>query len=526
MPEIAIAQIIQRPLTIPPDASVQEAIAQLHHADTECVLVVEPARSKLIGLFTERDLVRLIGLGTDLASPIHTVMRTPVVTINTTQLQDVSTVLSVFDQYSMRYLPIVNKQGQSVGLLSQSRLVSLLNQNLSDRNQTENDLKESEERWQLAIKGSNDGIFDVDLRTGKTFHSPRWSQILGYEADEISDHNDEWSSRIHPDDIEGVMAADQAHLNRQTPYFMHEYRMRCKDGSYKWVLGRAQALWNEQGKAVRLVGSHSDISDRKQAENDLKESEERWQLAIKGSNDGIWDHNLQTNQHYLSPRCMELLGYDYDEIDTFDKWVQRVHPDDVDRLQTTFQAHVAHQLPSYGCEYRVQCKDGNYKWLLARGQALWDEQGNPVRAVGSITDISDRKQVEAALADRERYLAALVEIQRELLASPQGHPRYTEILRELGQASGTSRVYLFENHRDPSIELLMTQRAEWRAAGVDAVVDSSPFPDLIYEDFFPSWWLFWLQETLSMASWQTFQSLNEGFYNPKASWQCCFYHLR
>jgi PAS domain S-box-containing protein len=132
-------------------------------------------------------------------------------------------------------------------------------------------------------------------------------------------------------------------------------------------------------------------------EEALRQSEERWQLALIGSNDGIWDHNLVTNENFLSARCMEILGYNFDEINSFEKWLSYTHPDDAPLLGKTFNKHLAKQIPYYSCEYRMLCKDGNYKWLLVRGQALWDETGKPVRAVGSISDISERKQFEEEL---------------------------------------------------------------------------------------------------------------------------------
>ncbi|MBW4693398.1 MAG: PAS domain S-box protein [Lyngbya sp. HA4199-MV5] len=161
--------------------------------------------------------------------------------------------------------------------------------------------------------------------------------------------------------------------------------------------------WQRRTRDIRLG-----TNELKQTEETLRQSEERWQLAIAGSNDGIWDHNLQTNEHYLSPRCLEILGYEFNDIDTFDKWLLQIHPDDVARVQATFQAHVEHRLPKYACEYRMRCRDGSSKWLLARGQVLWDEQGTPLRAVGSLTDISDRKRTEEALRQSEAKNRAML----------------------------------------------------------------------------------------------------------------------
>ncbi|MGB3491375.1 MAG: PAS domain S-box protein [Elainellaceae cyanobacterium] len=149
---------------------------------------------------------------------------------------------------------------------------------------------------------------------------------------------------------------------------------------------------------------------------ELRESEERWALAIEGTYDGIWDQNLVTGDHFLSPRCLEIAGYDYGDIDSFDKWISFVHPDDQPRLQTTFQAYLNREIPVYALEYRLRCSDGHYKWILAKGKALWDNEGNPIRAVGSITDIGDRKQSEELLRQSEARYRAMVENQTELIS--------------------------------------------------------------------------------------------------------------
>ena len=141
----------------------------------------------------------------------------------------------------------------------------------------------------------------------------------------------------------------------------------------------------------------------------LRASEERWQLVCAGNNDGIWDHNLQTNCPVVSDRCLEILERRREEFTEFSQYLSWIHPDDVERMQSTWQQHLQRETSHYGCEYRILCPDGRYKWVLARGQAIWDESGNPVRAVGSLTDISDRKQTETAFAQSEERLSVAIE---------------------------------------------------------------------------------------------------------------------
>jgi PAS domain S-box-containing protein len=142
----------------------------------------------------------------------------------------------------------------------------------------------------------------------------------------------------------------------------------------------------------------AEIIERQLAEEALRESEQRWNLALQGNNDGIWDSNITTNQTFRSPRFMEIMGYEADALGSSnEEWVTRIHPDDLDRVIAAKRDYLSQEVPYYAVEYRLLCKDGNYKWILSRGQAQWDEAGNPVRMVGSISDITERKQAEIVL---------------------------------------------------------------------------------------------------------------------------------
>ncbi|CCQ68891.1 two-component hybrid sensor and regulator [Crocosphaera watsonii WH 0402] len=133
-------------------------------------------------------------------------------------------------------------------------------------------------------------------------------------------------------------------------------------------------------------------------QENLRESEERWQLVLKGTNEGIWDWNLKTDEMFFSPRWKEMLGYSEQELPNhIDTWKQLLHPQDRERVMKILGDHFAKKTDHYSAEFRLKCQDGNYKWILSRGQALWDEAGNPVRMAGSHTDISDRKNEQILL---------------------------------------------------------------------------------------------------------------------------------
>ncbi|GAB4464175.1 MAG: hypothetical protein OHK0037_17810 [Elainellaceae cyanobacterium] len=152
---------------------------------------------------------------------------------------------------------------------------------ITRRKQAELDLQDSETRWQTVVQSTSDGVFDADLITGKTFHSERWKTMLGHQPDEPSEAYEAWEQRIHPADEERVTSAYEAYCQGALPQFRVEYRLRCKDGSYRWVLDRAQLLRDEQGTPVRMIGTMTDIHHLKAAEEAQALQAERERLLSR-----------------------------------------------------------------------------------------------------------------------------------------------------------------------------------------------------------------------------------------------------
>lgn len=173
---------------------------------------------------------------------------------------------------------------------------------LSKRKSTEMALRESEERWKFAVEGPGDGVWDRDMETNHCVYSTRWKEILGFQPDEIGSRAEEWSHRVHPDDRPRTLAALQPHLDGETPFYANEHRLRCKDGSWKWVLGRGVVVRRDpRGRPLRLIGTLTDISERKAAEQareelqrQLHESQKREVVGILSSGMAHDFNNLLT----------------------------------------------------------------------------------------------------------------------------------------------------------------------------------------------------------------------------------------
>jgi PAS domain S-box-containing protein len=147
---------------------------------------------------------------------------------------------------------------------------------IRERHQVEQALQQSEERFDLAMHGSNDGLWDWNLVTNEVYFSPRWKAMLGHADHEIPHQLTEWTKRVHPADLEETMSEVMAYLEKKQPFYENTHRVQHKDGHYLWILDRGIAVWNTEGKPVRMVGTHTDLTALKQAEAALKQSEERF----------------------------------------------------------------------------------------------------------------------------------------------------------------------------------------------------------------------------------------------------------
>lgn len=273
-------------------------------------------------------------------------------------------------------------------------------------------LAESEERLKFALRGSNAGIWDWHLESGRTYYSPRWKSLLGYGEDELVAHAEEWLKRVHPDDLADVMARLKDHMAGKTEFFSSEHRLRRKDGTYLWVLERGWATRDENGVACRMVGALTDISRRKEVESALLRSEEKYRSVVDGVTQVIFRCDAWGRLLFLNPAWCEASGYPVDES-LAANLVAYVHADDKARVQVLLRHAVAGAGDeAQACELRLVRQDGAVRWfsLHVRG----GRDGEEMVVAGVLTDIDGQKATEAALTHSNRERNAI------LTLSPDG----------------------------------------------------------------------------------------------------------
>ena len=294
------------------------------------------------------------------------------------------------------------------------RAVQLIVRDVTEQKGAERALRESEERLALAVAGAREGVWDWNLETDAVVYSAQWKQMLGYSGGEIEPHISAWERLVHPDDTWRADQANDSVARGQRATYEAEFRLRHKDGHYVCVLSRGFPVRREPGgPVVRIVGTHFDLTEQKQAEAALRENEERLKLAFAGAQEGVWDWNLETGAVVYSSRWKEMLGYADDEIEPhIGAWERLLHPDDVEPAHRLNES-VKRGASTYEGEFRLRHKDGQYVHVLSRGYPVRHEPGGAVvRIVGTHFDLTERKRAEAERA-RTEFLTRLVFAQED-----------------------------------------------------------------------------------------------------------------
>lgn len=277
-----------------------------------------------------------------------------------------------------------------------------------EREWKEQALRISEERYARALRGTTDGLWDWNITTGDVYLSPRWKQMLGYAENELPNNRESsFLSRLHPEDVFKVRAARQEHFAQRAPY-QAEFRLMTKSGEYKWFLTRGQAEWNENGEAVRMAGTISDIEARKHAEHALEESEQRFRAVFEQAAVGIAVIETATGRYLsVNQRMCDINRRTREEMLRL-TFMGVTYPDDLKDDLNQMEDLKAGRISSFNMEKRNMAPDGSLTWINLTVAPMWRPGEPPLRHIAVIEDINERKQAEHNYRRELAYNQALV----------------------------------------------------------------------------------------------------------------------
>jgi PAS domain S-box-containing protein len=263
---------------------------------------------------------------------------------------------------------------------------------VTEMRRTEVTLRRDQARYEQVTKAVSEGLYDWNIESNDLQVSEHLNALFDFAEGELN--ASDWVARLHPDDFVLYRAALRSHLTGATSVLDTEYRIRDKANVYRWVQDRGIATRNHAGRAVRLVGAVSDIAIRKNAEQALRDSEERYSLAMSAINEGVYDWDVARDEIFYSPNVRQVLGFTEEEMRTPKDWIQRIHPEDLPAYRAAWAAHFRGETRGFLCEMRYRHVDGSIHWARQHGTGIRDANGRVVRVVGSTGDISAEKTLE------------------------------------------------------------------------------------------------------------------------------------
>ncbi|MEM1172035.1 MAG: PAS domain-containing protein [Cyanobacteria bacterium P01_H01_bin.35] len=334
--------------------------------------------------------------------------------------------------------PIFNEKGKVIKLFG-----TVLD--ITERKQTEIALQESEDKFNQIAENIHSVFWIEDPQNKQIIYiSPSYEKIWGYSCDELYASPDSFLNMVHPEDRPKVAKTLANSLETEEE---QEYRIVLPDGEIRWILVRRFPIKNQAGEVYKIARIAQDISEDKVVDTKLQLIQERLQLALETSGDGLWDWNIPTGKCYYSSRWLEMLGYEENDLPrNFNTWEMLIHPEDKDWVMDALDLHLEDSSFIFAFDYRLRTKSGGWKWIATYGKVVVrDETGKPVRMICTHTDISTRKAAEVTLQKQLELEKLVSTISTSFInLNPNEVDSSLEIaLKQVGELTGADRSYLF-----------------------------------------------------------------------------------
>ncbi|MBI1755924.1 MAG: PAS domain S-box protein [Fimbriimonas ginsengisoli] len=362
---------------------------------------------------------------------------------------------------------------------------------VTDERRAQEQLQLTQERFELAVRGSRDGIYDWDIVRNRMYVSPRAREMLGYGDCELPAGHEAWRQLVHPDDRLTTDRELAEYLGRKSSEYRSKFRARRQDGSYSWMLVRGVAQWDPHGQPTRLAGSFTDVTGEVAAHEAVVASESAMAEAQRLAQIGSWEFDLESEACTWSAECKRLIGLDpHGPAPTTRAYQAMIHPEDLPQVVGLIEHTILTGDP-YEFDQRVFLPDGTMRYLSARGQAIRDAHGGTIRLAGTLQDITDRKRAEEEFIEARELAVAASKAKGEFLANVSH-----EVRTPMNGIIGMSEL-LLETSLEPdqrSFGLAIRQSADTLMKLLNDILD---FANLKDSDLQFGSEPFWLDELLA-----------------------------
>jgi len=285
-----------------------------------------------------------------------------------------------------------------------------------DRQQVESALRRSEARYRSVVDNLKEVVFQTDNEGNWSFLNPSWTEITGFPVDESL--GKPALDFVHPEDRERNKKEFEPLIERKKEYCRHEVRYLTRGNESRWIEVYAQLSLDENNRITGTTGTLSDITKRKEVEEALRLNQERLQLALGSSEQGLWDWNMITGRVYYDAQWANILGYPPAELkETLEMWHDAIHPFDRSQVLAALKSHHEGKKEIFDIEHRARRKNGEWIWIRARGRVIErDLEWMPKRMIGTIENITGRKEAETELQNAKDVAEAADRAKSDFLA--------------------------------------------------------------------------------------------------------------
>ena len=276
---------------------------------------------------------------------------------------------------------------------------------VTERVHAQKELRESQRRLELIARASNTGLWDWDLRANLVYYSPEWKSLIGYAEHEVSNRFEEWETRIHPEDLPGAIGRVRDYLANPQGEFENEFRLRHKDGSYRWILARGSVLKDDHGEPCRMLGSHLDITERKRVEEEVFHSRQMLQSVLDHIPQGVFwkDRNgvyLGGNNTFAVDAGLATRDRVPGKTDFALAWGPLPQ---ASAYRVDDQLVMENDSPKLDYEEVMPQPGGHVSWVRTSKIPLHDREGKVIGILGTYEDITERKRAEEQIQNLSRF---------------------------------------------------------------------------------------------------------------------------